>query len=139
VRVHWATHDGTATSPGDFIAASGDEVFAPGQTSRPVSVQIVGDTVVEPDESFTVELSGASGADIVDGQGVGVIVNDDTDTPRPRLSIGDASVAEGDAGTTPAAFTISLDRAATGPVTVHWQTVNGTAAAPGDFTARSGD
>jgi hypothetical protein len=139
VRVHWATGDGTATAPGDYLAAAGDETFAPGDTSRRVSVPVVGDTVVEPDETFTVILANPSGANIVDGQGVGTIRNDDSDQPRPRLSVGDVAVGEGNTGTTPATFTITLDRAATTPVTVHRQTVDGTAVAPGDYTARSGD
>jgi hypothetical protein len=139
VRVHWATGNGTATAPGDYLTAAGDETFAPGDTSRRVNVPVVGDTVVEPDETFTVTLSNPSGANIGDGQGVGTIRNDDTDQPRPRLSVGDAAVGEGNAGTTPATFTITLDRAATTSVTVHWRTVDGTAVAPGDYTARSGD
>jgi large repetitive protein len=139
VRVHWATQDGTATAPGDYTAGSGDVVVAPGETSKQVRVPIVGDTVVEPDETFAVVLSNASGADLADDHGVGTILNDDTEIVRPKLSIGDASAAEGNAGVTPLTFTISLDRAATGPVSVHWQTADGTATAPSDYTAAGGD
>ena len=52
-----------------------------------------------------------------------------------ELSIGDASVTEGNSGTTPMSFTVSLDAAAAGPVTVHVATENGTATAPSDFAA----
>jgi tetratricopeptide (TPR) repeat protein len=51
--------------------------FAAGETSKPVTVLVNGDLTVEPNETFTVNLSGPSGATIADGTGVGTIVNDD--------------------------------------------------------------
>jgi subtilase family serine protease len=51
--------------------------FTPGQTSKTVTVNVTGDTVVEPDETFFVNLSAASGATIADAQGLGTILNDD--------------------------------------------------------------
>jgi hypothetical protein len=52
--------------------------FAPGETARTISVTVFGDFVIEPNETFAVNLSGPSGATIADGQGTGTIVNDDT-------------------------------------------------------------
>jgi Big-like domain-containing protein/Calx-beta domain-containing protein/FIMAH domain-containing protein len=78
VQVSYATADGTAASPADYAAGSGSLSFPPGTTSRTVSVAVNGDTVIEPNETFTVNLSAASNASIGDGQGVGTIVNDDT-------------------------------------------------------------
>jgi len=40
-------------------------------------VTVTGDTTVEPDETLTLKLSSPKGAVIVDGSGVGTIVNDD--------------------------------------------------------------
>ncbi|HEV2778292.1 MAG TPA: Calx-beta domain-containing protein [Actinophytocola sp.] len=139
VRVRWATSDGTATAPDDFLAGSGEAIFPFGTTTQPVTVPIVGDLAAEPVESFPVTLSAPQGAAIADGAGVGTIVDDDTDPIPSRLSISDTTVTEGNAGTTRATFTLGLDRASTGPVTVHWATANGTATAPEDFTAASGD
>jgi hypothetical protein len=51
-----------------------------------VTVQVIGDTAVESDETFFVNLSGAANATIGDGQGTGIIVNDDV-TPPPSASI----------------------------------------------------
>jgi hypothetical protein len=52
--------------------------FAPGVTTRSVTVQVVGDHAREPDETFSVNLSNPSpNAYIVDPQGLGTIVNDD--------------------------------------------------------------
>jgi hypothetical protein len=78
VQVSYATADGTASSPSDYAARSGVLSFAPGTTTQTVSVPVNGDNLIEPDETFTVNLSAAVNASIGDGQGVGTIVNDDT-------------------------------------------------------------
>ena len=77
VSVNFATADGTAVAGSDYIAASGTLVFSAGETSRTVVVAVRGDRTREADETFSVHLSGASGATIGDGQGAGVIRNDD--------------------------------------------------------------
>jgi hypothetical protein len=77
VTVNYATANGTATAPSDYTAKNGTLTFAPGETSKPVSVSVNGDRVVEPNETFTVNLSSPSGATLSDGQGVGTILNDD--------------------------------------------------------------
>lgn len=79
VTVHYATANGTATAPADFAAASGDVTFAPGETAKPVTVLVNPDTVDEPDETFTVNLSAPAGAGLVDPTGVGTIIDDDRD------------------------------------------------------------
>lgn len=58
--------------------------------------------------------------------------------PRPQLSIGSASVLERDSGGLVATFKISLGKGNGKNVSVRWATVDGTAKAPGDFTASSG-
>ena len=58
--------------------------------------------------------------------------------PLPTISISDVSVTEGNSGTTPATFNISLSAAAAGPVSVIWATANGTATAGTDYTAGGG-
>ncbi|MGA6162541.1 Calx-beta domain-containing protein [Amycolatopsis magusensis] len=79
VTVHYATANGTATAPADYQAASGDVTFAPGETSKPVTVLVNPDTVDELNETFTVTLSAPAGAGLVDPVGVGTIVDDDRD------------------------------------------------------------
>jgi uncharacterized repeat protein (TIGR01451 family) len=78
--VDFATMDGTATvAGGDYLAASGTLTFAPGETSKPLTVTVNGDTAIEGNETFFVNLSNASpSATIADGQGQGTIVNDDS-------------------------------------------------------------
>src|SRR5690349_11086016 len=56
VQVHSATANGTATAGSDYSAASGTLTFAPGETSKPLDISVDGDTLVEPNETFTVTL-----------------------------------------------------------------------------------
>jgi hypothetical protein len=79
--VHYATAAGSASTSGgsaDYQATSGDLLFATGETSKTVTVQVIGDTRSESDETFFVNLSNAWEATIADGQGVGTILNDET-------------------------------------------------------------
>ena len=96
VSVDYATADGTATAPADYAATSGTLTFAPGQATKTVTVQVVGDTLDELDETFTVNLSNAVNAAILDPTGLGTIVDND---PPPALSINDVTVTEPDTGT----------------------------------------
>jgi len=77
VSVEWATVPGTAEEGSDFVAASGTLQFSPGETEKTVEVQIVSDIGIEPDETFTVVLSNATGAGILRDTGIVTIVNDD--------------------------------------------------------------
>jgi CSLREA domain-containing protein len=133
VTVDWATADETATEPGDYVADSDTVTFAPGDVEEPVVVDVNGDTLDEANETFTVDLSNAGGASIADGQGIGTITDDDTAT----ISIDDVSVPEGDSGTTPATFTVSLSSQSASTVTVDWATADETATEPGDYVADS--
>jgi Calx-beta domain/RTX calcium-binding nonapeptide repeat (4 copies) len=75
--VSYASANGTASSPGDFASASGKLTFAPGETEKTVNVSVVGETLYEQDEVFTVVLSGPVQATIGDGSATGTITNDD--------------------------------------------------------------
>ena len=73
---------------------SGELTFAPGQTSRTISVTVFGDRQFEPNETFFVNLSQPANAPIADGQAVGTIVNDD-----PRRTTRGLSQQAGTSGT----------------------------------------
>jgi hypothetical protein len=134
VTVNFATANGTAAAGSDYAAASGIATFPPGSTTQPVTVSVAGDVLDEPNETFVVNLAGASGAVITDGQAVGTIVDDD---PAPSVVINDATVTEGDAGTTPAAFTLSLSGPSGRTVSVNYATADGTATAGSDYVGLS--
>jgi hypothetical protein len=133
VTVHYATADGSATAGSDYTAASGDVTFAAGQTTQPLTVAVLGDRLPESTETFTVKLTGGS-AFVGDGQGVGTILDNE-----PRVSVNDVTVTEGNTGSVSATFKVSLSVAYDQPVTVHFDTANGSATAGSDYTVGSGD
>jgi len=77
LTVNFATADGSATAGVDYTAASGTLSFAPGITSKTICVATLDDTIAEPTETFSVNLSGAVDATIARGQGVATILDDD--------------------------------------------------------------
>lgn len=77
VMVDYATVGTSATAGIDFQAAGGTLSFAPGSTSQSITVLVLGDTVVETDESYFVNLNKPIGATVEDPQGLGTIQNDD--------------------------------------------------------------
>jgi subtilisin-like proprotein convertase family protein len=135
VTVNYATANSSATSGSDYIAASGALLFAPGETAKMIAVTINGDAQNELDETFLLNLSGVANAVIDDSQGVGAIRNDD---PLPAISIADAKVTEGNAGTRTISLPVTLSAASGRPVTIDYTTLAGTATPGDDFTVASG-
>lgn len=114
---------GTATSGMDFLPTSDLLTFAPGVTSQQINASVVGDTAVEPDETFTVRIYGAVGAALGTATATGTITNDDGVKALPTLTIDDiSSVPEGNSGYSTANFTVTLSTASTTPVTVQYVT-----------------
>ncbi|HKB19631.1 MAG TPA: Calx-beta domain-containing protein, partial [Gaiellaceae bacterium] len=135
VSVGYATADGTATAGNDYVATGGSLVFSPGQTTKPVNVQVNGDTLDEIDETFTVDLADAVNAAIADGTGVGTIIDND---PLPTVSVNDVTVTEGDSGTVAATFTLGLNVPSGRSLSVDYATADVTATAPADYQASNG-
>ncbi len=77
VTVQWMTEDGTAVAGSDYVAASGEVTFAPGDQIASITVFLVGEDISEPTESFFVRLSMPSGATLLDDLGEVVIIDDD--------------------------------------------------------------
>jgi hypothetical protein len=135
VTIQYATADGSATvAGGDYRAASGTLTFAPGQTSKTVTVLVNGDRTAEDGESFSLLLTKPTNANVADAKGVGNILDDE-----PRVSIAGATALEGNTGTKALTFTVSLSTATDAPVTVSFATADGSAKlAGGDYRAVSG-
>ncbi|HUQ63208.1 MAG TPA: Calx-beta domain-containing protein [Acidimicrobiales bacterium] len=74
VSVNYATTGGTAAAGADYLASSGTLVFDPGQTTISVLVEVLADSVVEPDETFTLTLSNPVGASLGQVSAVATIV-----------------------------------------------------------------
>jgi hypothetical protein len=137
--VAFATADGTATlANNDYQATSGTLTFAAGETSKTITVKIVGDTTVEANETFTVNLTNATGATVSQATATGTIVNDDA---QPVFSVsGPAATAEGNSGTTNFVFTVNATGLTGGVFTVVVNTADGTNSDPattanGDYVA----
>jgi hypothetical protein len=134
VTVHYATADGTATAGSDYKAASGTLSFAPGVTSKTITVSVKGDRVAEPNETFFVNLTAPTNATIVDGQGVGTIIDDE-----PHASVSNTTKAKGGNGQTSALnFAVTLSTAYDQLVVVSHRTAD-SADKPGeDYTPTTG-
>ena len=98
--------------------------------------QILGDTLIEGNETFTLTLSNPTNA-VVDRDTATATIMDDDGTAA--LSVGDVTVKEGNLGSTGlASFTVFLLKPSALPVTFSFTTVSDTAVAGTDFTATSG-
>jgi hypothetical protein len=139
ITVDYTTVDGTATVAGsDYSTASGTLTFTPGQTTKTIMVNATGDGTIEPDETFSIALSNASNVTIIDGNAAGIIADDD-DSARLTLSAErDFTITEGNSGTSDATFTVNLNTAAAGTVTVSYATVGITATEGDDYTNTTG-
>jgi hypothetical protein len=75
---------GSASSGIDYFPATPPQLsIAPGQQSVPVTAVIINDGLLEPDETFTVQLSSPFGARLGRSSATVTILNDDTNVP-PR-------------------------------------------------------
>ena len=94
VTVRYATADVTATAGSDYTAADGTLTIDAGATGAAVNVEILDDSDnTEPDETFTLTLSNASGAHIstIDDTATGTIIED---SDLPTITIADSSRSE---------------------------------------------
>jgi len=95
VTVDYATANGNATTANnDYTATNGTVTFAPSTATQTISVNVIGDTAAEPNETFVVNLSNATNATIGDAQGTGTIANDDG-SPGPAIDLTSTTVAPG--------------------------------------------
>lgn len=135
VEVSYVTSGDTAYAPDDFAVTAGRLRFEPGETAATVSVPVAGDRVDEPDERFLVTLYAPEGVWIGDGWGSGTIRDDDD---GPLVSVADATTVEGDGGTAPLDFTVTLDQPSAFDARVEYQTTDGTARSGADYAAAAG-
>ncbi|MFM6344058.1 MAG: Calx-beta domain-containing protein, partial [Dolichospermum sp.] len=144
-NVNWAvTGSGTsAANATDFVGGvlpSGTVSFAAGETSKVITVNVQGDTTVEPNENFTVTLSNpTNGATITTATAVGTIQNDDVNTDLPIIDLSaNQTVVEGITSPQNVTYTVTLSSDSTETITVQYATVNNTATAGSDYTATNG-
>jgi ribosomal protein L35AE/L33A len=129
VTVDWATANGSATANGDYIGDNGTVTFNPGEVSQQIVVQVVGDIAVEPNETFSVNLSNPTNATIV---GSGFALGTITDNDTPTITIVGVAVTEGNSGTVNAVFNVTLSAVSGNGSAV------GSPPPPGDYISQSG-
>ena len=133
--IAFSTADGSATGA-DYVAASGTRTFGStllfGETQvHQVAVELRPDVLDEDAESFSLVISGP---EVTDGSATATIT--DNDAP-PAVSVLDSAVVTEGAGAQ-APFVVKLSSASGRSVSVSYATVDGSATAGQDYTARSG-
>ncbi len=139
VNISYALLNGEAILGSDFYGTNGVVIIAPGSTNATVSIDIIGDDMVEADETFSLVLtsilndSGFSEGTLADGTGIATIQDNE-----PRFLFSDLSITEGDSQVVTGNLDVNLTKVATEQVTVSYYSTNLTAKSSSDYTGVSG-
>jgi len=140
VMVSFASSNGSALAGQDYDRRGGSLTFAPGETAKIFLVRVLGDTVHEANETFTMEITAVTGggaADVTRQSALATIVDNDPLTMPAAFFVTEyASIAEGASGSRNMVFTVGLTEAALTTVRVSFATSNGSARAGEDYAAR---
>ena len=117
ITLNYSTADGTATAGTDYFAASGPITFGAGSTTKTIAITVNGDTLIEPNETFSVNLSNPINVSIATGQGTGTIIN----FVGIQFSAATYSVGEGNSRVD---ITVSRVGGTTGEASVDFRTVD---------------
>ncbi len=129
VLVDFTTSDNTAVANNDYVPTSGTLQFPPGTTQQRVYVNVIGNTMSENDETFSLNLVNPVNATMGNGHAFGYIRDGDK---VPLVSVSDAMV---DAAATTATFTVFLSAPSERIITVNVATSRDTAQPDIDYTA----
>ena len=135
ITVNYTTTNVTAIAGEDYTTNASTLSFAPGETSKTITVQVSGDVIYEAAETYTVNLSGPVNAQISSGQVTGTITNDEA---IPTVSIQDVNIIEGNTGTKNLAFTVSISGPSAFTTTVNFATQNNAAIGNTDYYHATG-
>lgn len=123
VSANFTLSDGTAIAGSDYTDSNGELTFQPGETQKIIPVDVIGDVIDEGDsETFSVLLSAPVNVTLADSEAVGTITDDDFAQLRHQAG---PRVLEGDSGTTPAIFTVTLSTPADYVITVDYEVSSG--------------
>ncbi|MEI4235523.1 Calx-beta domain-containing protein, partial [Roseovarius sp. D22-M7] len=134
---NYTTADASAEAGEDYVATSGSLTIPAGQTLAEIVVPVIGDTVSEPTEQFSLVLTpDLASAPVIangtaDSAGVATILDDDTDPTLPEINAAFAeNIESGDLQ-----FVLTLSEPAPAEVTVGYRTISGTALEGPDITS----
>jgi len=133
VSVRFETIAGTAETDSDYVRSRGIVLFDPGSKRGKIHIDLINDEIPEPDERFTVELSGPSNAEI--GRPVGQVTIIDDDGSATTVRIDDAVITDADPMVR---FMVRVSAPSAVPILVHYRTENRTANAGEDYHALAG-
>ena len=105
ISFNYATADGTAIAGTDYTATEGTVTFAPGETTKTITVDINADNLDEIDEAFSLNFDNAVNVSIPNSSATVTITDDDN---PPEVVIADVSVTETDSSNSTATVTASL-------------------------------
>jgi hypothetical protein len=128
---------GSGAAPADAadfaggVLPSGVVAFAPGETSRIITVEVAGDAVTEPDESFTLSLSAPSAGAVLATAAAAATIRADDAVAAPTLSIAalTSDRAEANGGSVPFTFAVTRGGDLSVAASVSWS-VAGSGASP---------
>ena len=138
IVLNYATADASARAGEDYTATTGSITFQPGQTITTVEVPILGDTNVEGNEQFSLNVTpnGFIQNGVEDSSGIATILADDSGTDLPILSVREADASE---FYEDPIFWVRLSEPSTQTVTVQYRTIaDGSATSEGDYRAATG-
>src|SRR3954447_2118004 len=133
--VDFSTQDGSAAAPGDYSASTSTLNFAAGEVDKQILVAVTDDSVVEPNETFSVKLANASaGTSVVTPSEQVTVLDDDAVTPA-HVALDQASYSVGEGGD----VTVTVNRtvSVSSSVSVDYATAAQTALAGVDFATNS--
>jgi large repetitive protein len=140
VTVNYAAANGSATSPADYTATSGTLTFAPGEISKTITVPVIGETVPEADETFSVGLFGATNATINVPTSFVTITNDDVPVtvspgsfPGGTVATAYSQTITASGGTAPYSFAVTAGALPAGLTLSGGGVLSGTPTAGGTF------
>lgn len=115
ITVNYSTNDGSATvADGDYIDNDGILTFAPGETNKTITVKVNGDNKVETNESFSINLNSANGADLGSNKTATAIIQNDDNAGFIISPISGNTTENGGAAT----FSVKLSSQPTANVTL---------------------
>jgi chitinase len=153
VTVRYRTQNMSAIAGQDYLAASGTLVFPRGASSATFNVMILADIFAESTEFFQIVFSSPTNATLqqmtlncqITADGGATTTTPTTTTPTttssaPTMTVTPSSstITEGNTSNPSVTFTLRLAAASATPMSISYTTVNGTALAGRDYTARSG-